>query len=90
MSTRIKREALKEVGVEALKQTAMQSLNKRSRGLQLFEKFQLIDNSWSVAIERADKAGIILAETLALRTQGTDPCPSWDTRLAHVLYTHVC
>ena len=74
MNTMIAKEALKEVGVEALKQTAMQSLIAAvAWPATLLKSFEIIDNSWSVAIGRADKAGIILAETLASRSQGNRP-----------------
>lgn len=33
----------------------------------------LIDNPWSIAASRADKAGVILAEALLLRPHGHRP-----------------
>lgn len=74
MSTLLAKEALKTVGTEALKQTMLQSIMAAvAWPATLLKGFDLIDNSWSVCINRADKAGVLLAVLLAERAHGARP-----------------
>lgn len=53
----------------------------------LLRTCKIIDNPWSVGMVRADKAGLLLAEALYNRLQGSAASPSSATALAHVSYT---
>ena len=70
----MREQAIKLVSYEALKRTTLSTVTAAmSVPMAIAKLGDLIDNPWTLAVDRASKAGIILADVLIERAQGNRP-----------------
>jgi pimeloyl-ACP methyl ester carboxylesterase len=73
IETMVKNYAIKYIKAEIIKRTVLASLWSALWPLGLLKIAQVVDNPFSIAKARADKAGLVLADAIAQRAQGKRP-----------------